>query len=209
MKLISKEKKRALLTRLIPPVGYVLVWLIHLTCKNRFEISKQLPPGPFLIAFWHGELLMQPFLYRQIRKQPRIFVMISEHFDGIIIAKLVAKFGFQTITGSSSRGGKRALLASIRALRDDSDVAITPDGPRGPYRSIADGVIALSQKTGAPIIGFRVKPESYWQLKSWDKFMIPKPFSTIHYRALDPIDLTGLDLDQAKNLISKHLDNDE
>lgn len=202
--MLSKETKRALLKKVIPFVGFVLVRLLALTNRNVFHIPNNLPKENFIIAFWHGELLMQPLLYRKIKK-PKIVVMISEHFDGELIAKTIGYFGFDTVRGSSSKGAAKLLIQSLRKLKEGYEVAITPDGPRGPRHSVADGIIALAQKSGKPIVIFRTRPSRCWQLKSWDKFEIPKPFGKIEYFALPPLDISGLEFEEARALIKDRM----
>lgn len=187
---------------ILPFLGYCITRLLFWSCKKRFVVSEKISKeSSFVVAFWHGELLLQPFLYRQIRAKPRISVMISDHFDGEIIARMIGFFGFKTLRGSSSKGAKRVLLGAIRELEGGGDIAITPDGPRGPYHSVADGIVMISQKTERPIVVFRAFFEEAWQLKSWDKFFIPKPFSRVTLIARDPFDLSGLSLEEAKTLI--------
>lgn len=203
-----KNLKRALLLWIFPILGYLIVRLLFWSCKKRYEISEAIPQSGVVVAFWHGELLLQPFLYHRLRAKPRISVMISEHFDGEIIARLIGFFGLETIRGSSSKGGKRALLRAIRELDGGGDVAITPDGPRGPYHSVADGIIALSQKTARPIVIFRAHFSNAWHLKSWDKFAIPKPFSSVRLIAHEPLSVEGLSLEEARSLIKQKMEEE-
>ena len=145
---------------------------------------------------------MLPFLYRKIRQKPNIFIIASEHFDAELIVRICECFGMQSIRGSSTKGGRRVIIQSMQRLKEGKDIAIMPDGPRGPYHSIADGAPAIAQKTGLPLVVLQVHPHKFWELDSWDKFRIPKPFSTIFYRASAPfrIDST-LSNDEAKCLI--------
>jgi len=131
--------------------------------------------------------------------------MISEHFDGEIIAKIISFFGFSSIRGSSSKGGARVLIEAIKTAKGGEDIAITPDGPRGPRHSVADGIVALSQKTGAKIVVFNYQASRSWQLKSWDKFVVPKPFSKISFFADKVVDISGLEPEKAKELIREQM----
>jgi len=106
--------------------------------------------------------------------------LASASKDGEIISAFLERFGIRAIRGSSSRGGGRALIEMKRAMEAGYIMAITPDGPRGPRYSISPGVIKLAQITGGLILPIHVTYSSYWQLKTWDGFMIPKPFSRIH-----------------------------
>jgi lysophospholipid acyltransferase (LPLAT)-like uncharacterized protein len=130
---------------------------------------------PFVFAFWHGQLL--PLLWRHRSEGVRI--VISSHRDGEIVARIAERLGHQTIRGSSSRGAARALLGIVRELEAGIEVAVTPDGPRGPARKFASGALVAAQRVGAPIIGIGISASRAWYLKSWDRFMIPKPFSRV------------------------------
>lgn len=197
-----KEQKRRIILFFIPRIAWILIWLIYIFSRNKFHIDKNISKENAIFAAWHGELLMLPFLYCKIRKKPHIFIIASEHFDAELIVRICALFGFQSIRGSSSKGGRRVLIQSFSKLKDGYDLAIMPDGPRGPYHSVASGIVAMAQKTKSPIVVLQVKPKRFWELNSWDKFRIPKPFSTIEYYALSPfrVDST-LDFEEARNLI--------
>jgi hypothetical protein len=202
---LSKEQKRKIIAAIIPPIANLLIRAIYLTCKKEFKLASSYPSEPFIVAFWHGELLFQPFLYKKIRGRHKISVMISEHFDGEIIAKIISFFGFSSIRGSSSKGGARVLIEAIKTAKGGEDIAITPDGPRGPRHSVADGIVALSQKTGAKIVVFNYQASKSWQLKSWDKFVVPKPFSKISFFADKVVDISGLEPETAKELIREQM----
>lgn len=205
MGILSKEKKRALIKTILPPVGNLVIRLLKLTCTNRFHLPENLPENTFIVAFWHGELLMQPFTYRKIRKRPKIKVLISEHFDGEIITRIISYFGFETLRGSSSKGAKRMLIGALKSLDEGYDLAITPDGPRGPRHSVADGIVAIARKKKAQIIVFRSRASRCWNLNSWDKFVIPKPFSVIDYYALEPFRVDGMEFEEAREYIKKKM----
>jgi len=130
---------------------------------------------PVLFALWHGELL--PLLWHQ--RGRGVAVLISEHRDGEIVAQIAESLGYRTVRGSSSRGASRALLGLARAIDAGNDGAITPDGPRGPARVFAPGAAVAAQRTGAPIVPIRARASSAWRLKSWDRFLIPKPFARV------------------------------
>ncbi len=198
---MSKEQKRKIVAFLLPPIANLLIRLIYLTCKKEFKLAGSYPKEPFIVAFWHGELLMQPFLYKKFRGRHKISVMISEHFDGEIIARIISFFGFSTVRGSSSKGGARVLIEAIKTLKDGEDIAITPDGPRGPRHSVADGIVALAQKTNSKIVLFNYQATDFWQLKSWDKFVVPKPFSKITFFADKVLDISQMNSEEAKEFI--------
>lgn len=141
---------------------------------------------PIIFALWHGQML--PLLYQH--RGEGVAVLISEHGDGEIIARIATHFGFRTIRGSTSRGAARALLELVREVENGSELAITPDGPRGPAKSFAPGTVIVAQRSGAPIIPAVVHVPSAWRLGSWDRFIIPRPFAriTVAYGAAIEID---------------------
>ncbi len=205
MKLLSKEKKRYLTLKILPTIGWLLIKFIHFTSKKIYHEPKVIPNEPCIVAFWHGELLVVPFVYLHFRKKVNIQVLISEHFDGDLIAKTIDNFGFDTIRGSSTRGGIKVLLQAIKELKNGFDLGITPDGPKGPRHEVQDGIVVMAQKTQAKIILVEIKSTSYWMLKSWDKFIIPKPFGTLEFFVSEPLDVTSLSLQEAKKTIKEGL----
>jgi lysophospholipid acyltransferase (LPLAT)-like uncharacterized protein len=128
-----------------------------------------------IFALWHGELL--PLLWHQ--RGEDVAIVISEHRDGEIIAQIAESLGYSTVRGSSSKGGSRALIGLMREIDAGRDGAITPDGPRGPARVFAPGAAVAAQRTGALIVPIRAQASSAWRLKSWDRFLIPKPFARV------------------------------
>jgi lysophospholipid acyltransferase (LPLAT)-like uncharacterized protein len=170
------------------------VWLVRLLGMTwRFRVTEdesvrrlRAAGQPIIFALWHGQLL--PLLYRH--RGEGVVVLISEHSDGEIIARIATAFGFGTVRGSTSRGAARALLELARVLESGRDLAVTPDGPRGPAKSYAPGALVVAQRTGAPVIGAVATTTSAWHLKSWDRFLIPKPFARVNvtYTAATRID---------------------
>jgi len=132
---------------------------------------------PVLYAFWHGSMV--PLLFRHRDQGAR--VLVSRHGDGEIIARVLESYGYETARGSSSRGGVQGLREMLRAVQGQRrDLAITPDGPRGPRHVAKKGLIATAQGTGLPIVPIAAAPERAKTLGSWDGFMIPYPFSRVH-----------------------------
>lgn len=190
---------------IIPPVGALLIRFIYLTSRKRFHLPQTVPSEPVIFAFWHGDLLLQPYLYYQFRKVPKANVLISDHFDGQIIARIMRYFKLGTIHGSTTRGGAKVLIQGLKSLSEGYDIGITPDGPKGPRHVMSDGAIVMAQKRNAKVIVFQCIPSSYWQLSSWDRFTIPKPFGTLDFYASEPLDLEGLDMEAAKALVREKL----
>lgn len=200
MKKTIKDFSRKLQITLIPFLLSFIVRFINLTLRKNFHFKGEIPKEPFILSFWHGELLFAPFAFFGATKLP-VSAMISDHRDGEAITKTVEYFGIGAVRGSSSRGGAKALISAIKTYKDGSCVAITPDGPKGPRHSMASGIVMLSQKLDASIITLTIKPTSYWQFNSWDKFFIPKPFSKIDFYFSEPFKITGLEENDAKNII--------
>ncbi len=179
--------KQATKAKLIAVVGG---WIVKLLCSTlRFRIQD---PGGFLKMphtvkmtgiFWHNRLFIIPWFYShhmQSRTCPRHSVALtSASKDGEILAAFLARFDIGAIRGSSSRRGAVAMLEMVRASEAGFDVAITPDGPRGPKYQLNPGVITLAQKAKIPVLAFGIFYSRYWELKSWDSFRIPKPFARI------------------------------
>lgn len=137
----------------------------------RLRAAKQ----SIILACWHGQLLPLMWYHRD----EGVNALISEHRDGEIVARVAQRLGFVTTRGSTSRGGGRALLAVSRLLKGGHDVAITPDGPRGPALVYAPGALIAAQRSGSPIVPIAMAVDRAWRLKSWDSFTIPKPFARI------------------------------
>lgn len=177
MKLLNKEKKRALLIRYFPFIISQIQKLIFKTIKwevigleNGRNVST-----PVIISFFHARMLMLPFFYSSLRPQRKIKMIVSSHFDGDFIGKIVSYYGIETLKGSSTRGGVK-LLKEIHRIKD-FDIGITPDGPRGPKENVKSGVIYISKVTGFPILPITYSVKNSKILNSWDNFILPKPFS--------------------------------
>jgi hypothetical protein len=130
---------------------------------------------------------MLPLLYQH--RDEGVSVLISEHQDGELIARIAQSLGFRTVRGSTTRGASRALLGLARELDAGHDVAITPDGPRGPARSFAPGALIAAQRADAPVILVGVAVRRAWRLRSWDRFVIPRPFTRVGIAYSDPVTL--------------------
>jgi lysophospholipid acyltransferase (LPLAT)-like uncharacterized protein len=162
---------------LITWVGY---WIIRaLGPTIRFAVSwEEGSPGslearPFVYSFWHSAMIPAMYLWRDLK----IRVMSSDSFDGEYTGRIMQKFGFVKMRGSSSRFAVRALLGMRRELEQGWVVAFTIDGPRGPRHVVKPGPVILARATGIPMVGFHIALSDVWVLNTWDRLMIPKPFS--------------------------------
>ena len=148
----------------------------------------------FIACFWHGRMVMMSSAWTA--PPERMHLLISTHRDGQLISQPILKLGYKQIEGSSGHGGLQAIREMTRVLKQDHVVAITPDGPRGPRMRVKPGVLKIAQLTGAPIVPLAGAAKSCWMLKSWDRFLIPKPFTKGLLSAGKPI-VIGRDLDEA------------
>ncbi|SHJ97153.1 hypothetical protein SAMN02745181_2910 [Rubritalea squalenifaciens DSM 18772] len=181
-----------------------VIWLVGITLRMRFVdrtgagktqgTPDEVPP--MLYSLWHNRVFIMPFFKRKFLRKRRVTVLTSASKDGTILETAVGMFGMGAVRGSSSRRAVAALVAMKKALKAGSDVCVTPDGPRGPVYKIQAGIVKLAQTTGAPLCIVRVHYSSYWSLKSWDRFMIPKPFSKVEIIFEEPY-FVGDDLDEA------------
>ncbi len=159
-------------------IGAQYIRLVHLTGRWRV-IRGEIPQGfwnndePFILAFWHGRLLLMPYCWDLSRT---IHMLISQHRDGQIIARTVGHFGIKTAAGSSSRGGTAALRTMLKALKDGEYVGITPDGPRGPRMRASEGVAQVARLSGVPVIPATYAGTPHKVLGSWDRFVVASPF---------------------------------
>jgi len=163
--------------------------LVYLSSRWRTEghgpAEEMIRNGkPFIAAFWHGRLLMAPMGWR--RTTP-LAVMISQHRDGEMIARTVRYFGVRTVRGSSTRGGAKAFREMLDIVKSGTNVAITPDGPRGPRMRAQAGIVLLARLSGVPIVPATYSVSRRRLASSWDHFVIALPFTRGLYLWGDPI----------------------
>jgi len=195
-----KDFLRRLGQMVIPPMIYMIMRILWYTASKKFHFITPLGDEQHICVTWHGELLMTPQAYRHIHKKQKSSAIISQHFDGQLIASTLKFLSIRPLRGSSKKGAKKVLLEAFRAVKNGEEVLITPDGPRGPRHNMSDGAIGLAVKSKLPIFVMNYKASSYWQLKSWDKFIIPKPFSKIDFY-IQSISLEGMELDEAREYL--------
>jgi lysophospholipid acyltransferase (LPLAT)-like uncharacterized protein len=137
----------------------------------------------FILAFWHRHLLLMPYSYNG----ERISVLVSQSRDGELIARTVARFGIDASRGSSSRGGAQGMRSLLRKAGEGYDLAFTPDGPRGPAGVVQPGVILAAAATGWPVQPVALAATRCRRLRSWDRFVVPLPLSTVHFVYGEPL----------------------
>jgi lysophospholipid acyltransferase (LPLAT)-like uncharacterized protein len=134
-----------------------------------------------IAALWHNRLLLISFALKRFLPQRPGAGLISASRDGDLVADLTQRFGFQVVRGSSSRLGASAILELTNVLASGGDVLMTPDGPRGPAYELGPGIIFLAQKSAAAVVPVNMEYSSCWRVKSWDRFILPRPFSKVRF----------------------------
>lgn len=182
---------------IVPAVTAMVLAAIGVTLRFRVIAEDGAvpltPPAKGIFCFWHRCTLPSGWYFRKYRCS----ILISQSFDGELIARTLGLLGYLSVRGSSSRGGASGLLAMQRVLEDGLPVVFTADGPRGPIYQTKIGPVKLAQMTGEAIRIFYLLPEQAWVLTSWDQFMIPKPFSRVAVSWARNISAPPKDADQA------------
>ena len=182
---------------LVAALGHTLRWRVEgLEHYDRIVAAGQ-PP---VMGFWHGRILPATFYFRR----RGIVVITSENFDGEWIARIIERFGYGTARGSTTRGGVKALIRLKRELAAGRPAGFTLDGPRGPARTAQAGAVWLAESTGHPLLPFHLEASSYWEMRSWDRTQIPKPFSTVALVVGEPYYVTG-DVEAARVELERRL----
>ena len=196
--------------RLISILGYRFVQLLGSTLRwkteglDHFDAIVRSGRQP-VMAFWHGRILPATYYFRR----RGIVVITSENFDGEWIAGIIERFGYGTARGSTSRGGRKALLQLTRDLAAGKPAGFTLDGPRGPARVAQPGAVWLAKATGNPVLPFHLEASRHWTLNSWDRTQIPKPFATVAIAMGEPFpvaaDADETELEDARVLLEQRL----
>lgn len=166
----------------LPPLAKLFICLLgstlRITLRDQSGITRDELEDGALIAFWHNRILMMPYFFQKFCSNRKLTVMMSRSRDGILISEIAGKFGVHAAMGSSSKHGSAAFRELKSILKKGRhDVGITPDGPRGPRYRAQPGIAALAQMTEKPVLPVTCHYDQKWELKSWDRFQIPKPFS--------------------------------
>ncbi len=181
--MLKFTRLQRLLLFVAPPLAALLIRALGATLRYSDVNAADTPvghslPGPTIFAFWHCSLIVAAHRFRGLQ----IAILISRSFDGELIARTVERLGFVAVRGSSTRHAAAALIGMQKAYADGHICAFTPDGPKGPARIAKSGPVQLAELTGASWIGaFHGQPEHAWRLKTWDGFLIPRPFTTVTF----------------------------
>ena len=162
-------------------VARIIYTTLRLKCEN-LEGATIGDKGTILVT-WHGRSLIPANLFRN----RGYWALISLSRDGDLQNNIFRKLGFQIVRGSTGRGGVRGALEMARRVKEGGILTFTPDGPRGPTHKVQPGVILMAQKSGAPIVPIGVSSEYRWVARSWDAYMVPKPFSRAFALIGEPI----------------------
>jgi hypothetical protein len=181
--------------RLAAWLVYRLIRTVTATARFRFEgppgVREQILDQPVIFSIWHNRLAMALPAYERVvrRERParRMAAIVSASKDGALVARVLEHFGVEPVRGSTSRRGPQALRELVSQAERGFDLAITPDGPRGPCYEVQEGVIAMAQLTGLPVIPTSYSVNPKYRLKSWDRFQIPLPFASWELRVAEPI----------------------
>ncbi len=163
--------------------GYRLlqVWArtLRFEVEDRGHLLTAPPNERYIGAVWHNRLLLLPFVIQRFFPARRGAALISSSRDGALLADLVERFRFEVVRGSSSRRGASAIRRLAEVIASGRDVLMTPDGPRGPAYELGQGIVFLAQLSGAAVAPINLEYGSCWRLKSWDRFILPKPFTKV------------------------------
>lgn len=172
--------------RIAVAIAYRLLMIWARTLRWKFEdqagVMNHRHDYARIWSMWHNRVLLFPYVMRRFVPGTWGSSLISASRDGALLADFVKRFGYDAARGSSSRRGASAILELTNVLKKGGAVAITPDGPRGPKYVLGAGIITLAQQAGVPIFPLNLEFSSCWRLKSWDRFIIPKPFSSVRIK---------------------------
>jgi lysophospholipid acyltransferase (LPLAT)-like uncharacterized protein len=186
----EKLKIEGKLARLLIAFGVCLlrVWerTLRYEVEDRAGVVRKPVTENYIGALWHNRLLIFPLVLRRFFPNRPGAALISASRDGDLLTDAIHRFGYDVIRGSSSRMGASAILQLTEVLASGRDVVITPDGPRGPAYELGPGIIFLAQKSGASVLPVNLEYSRCWRLGSWDRFIIPKPFSTVRVLISQP-----------------------
>lgn len=174
----------------------IMGWTLRYKIVGLEQLDGKYSGRPVIYALWHNRIFAMPYTRPKMAKGRELVVLTSASKDGAILENAVAVFDIGSVRGSSSRRGAAALVALRKKVKAGASICITPDGPRGPRQKIQPGIVKLAQASGAPILAINVEFSRCKQMKTWDQFRVPLPFSKVYVKIEDGIDIPR-DIDQA------------
>jgi lysophospholipid acyltransferase (LPLAT)-like uncharacterized protein len=173
-----------------PPLGYAYIRLLRATMRLEYSGRENLDrareaTGTYLLAFWHSRFVMMPYAY----PGDRMVTLSSRHRDSLMLARVMQRFGIEQAWGSSTRGGVAGLREIVRRIRSGYDAGFTPDGPKGPRRRVQPGVIAAARLSGSPVVPVAYSARPFRRLRSWDRTLLPLPFSRGLFLYDEPLEI--------------------
>ena len=200
--------------RLAAALIYGLIRAVAATLRYQWEYHPSVVRDghqSFIFCIWHNRLALALIMHRDYahrrRQPPRLAAIVSASKDGGVVARVLEHFGVHPVRGSSSRRGPQALLELTTLAERDYDIAITPDGPRGPCYVVQPGVISLAQITGRPIVPASHTLDWKIRVKSWDRFQIPLPFSRVRMKFTEPLHIPRDATDAERESLRQQLEN--
>ena len=203
-------RREELKIRLWAGLAVTTLWCLQITIRKRFVETEELfarwrRGERVILTFWHSRIVLMRFAYRG----RGACIMNSRHRDGEIVTRALRRFGIRAVRGSSSRGWVGGLKGMVAAYRRGADLIVVPDGPRGPRERAKSGALQLARQTGAPVYPTAYSAAWHRRLRSWDRLMIPFPFSRVVYVAGPPIfvpkDATPEQMEQKRALLEARL----
>ncbi len=197
--------------RSVGPIAWLAALVIRalrVTCRLEFHHQTEIrrreaADEHFLLAFWHRHLLLMPYGYRG----KKISVLISSSRDGELIARTVRRLGIDSSRGSTTRGGAAGLRDLLRKAKAGYDIAFTPDGPKGPRGKVQPGALLAAAATGFPIVPVGLAASRAKYLRSWDRFVVPWPFSRVAFVYGEPLSIErGAPLEPYGEELERRLD---
>lgn len=209
MKFKKFFRENPIVFNLLVAIVFIYIKFCYLTTRWQFiwpeNYTKDdlLKEKGVLFALWHSELTYSIKIFGSYRP---VKALVSPHGDGKIIKNIIQLFGYDTIGGSTNKEAASALKTIIKDLKAGTNIVITPDGPRGPAKQINSSMAKVAYKYGYKLIAASCRPKSYFQINSWDKMMIPKPFTKVEVQFNSPLILSG-DVEKDDALLAEKLNN--
>lgn len=199
LKTLTRSVLRSAGNLMLDKALLLLCSTLKVEVKNGSTVSSLEDEGKnYILAFWHGVMLLPWYQHRK----KNMAALVSQSKDGELLSRVLGKWGFSLIRGSSSKGGSEALQSILKALSSGKSIAITPDGPRGPAHQFKPGAAVAAQRAQVPLVLLSVFYENKRRLRSWDSFEVPMPFSRVRLVYSDAIVFpAGLSKDEVSSRI--------